>query len=253
MKLNNKKGLSIITKDMSDKDRAFYLKEKEINTVNNLGELLDEEQKDVILTGKRKEVQKELMKYAENRYIFKRYIIGDTNLIAYFSRNNLYESIHKATNLIGMFYIVDNFNEIIYNSIKIEEHSDIKNSINIKMIHEYISLLKCYGEIFIIKITVKETTRVIENNIIYSISNLDIIKEMNVNPLPVSKKQSQILEAGLRTSHTYNFAQLIKHVNSPDILRYIPNELLDNEQIKVKEEALIEYKRIKEIQLKKNV
>ncbi len=77
-------------------------------------------------------------------------------------------------------------------------------------------------------------------------------KKMNVNPLPASKKHSQMLEAGLRTSHTYNFAQLIKHVNSPNILIYIPNELLDNKHIKAKEKALIEYKRIKEIQLKKN-
>ncbi len=72
---------------------------------------------------------------------------------------------------------------------------------------------------------------------------------MNVNPLPASKKHSQMLEAGLRTSHTYNFAQLIKHVNSPDILRYIPNELLDDNQINIKEEAIKQYKRIKEKQI----
>ena len=48
-----------------------------------------------------------------------------------------------------------------------------------------------------------------------------------------------------------NIAQLVKIVNNSDLLRYIPNELLSVNQIKIKNKALNRYNIKKKIQIGK--
>ena len=61
---------------------------------------------------------------------------------------------------------------------------------------------------------------------------------------------SQALEVS-HPSSTINIAQLVKLVNSPDVLRYIPNELLSVNQIDIKNKALERYNIKKKIQIGK--
>ena len=123
MNYKNEKVLSIITKEMSDKDRAFYLKEKALKITNSIGSL-DYDLGDILelLKVSNKTKAKKLLKEVGEMYsVFKEYKnIGDTNISAIFSRNNLYESISKSADMVGMLYVIININSVLKNSIKIE-------------------------------------------------------------------------------------------------------------------------------------
>ena len=245
--LIKEKTLSPITSFMSDSDRANYLKNKYIKIVRNIYNIeLSNEIKNCF---KIKLIQNDLLSTAEKLKIVKEYKnIGDTNLKAYFSKSNLKESIHKSTEMVGLYYVFYNIEEVLKSSVKIEEHLDIKNDSNIKTIHEFLSIINFENtSILLVKITIKELNSISENNVLYTISSMEKIKKIENASHSVSENVSQVLSADAPLSSTINIAQLVKIVNSPDILRYIPNELLSYAQINIKTKALERYniKRIK--------
>ena len=130
-----------------------------------------------------------------------------------------------------MFTVIFNLDAILKNAIKIEEHVDIKKDYNIKLIHEFLSILKVENEeIIIIKITIKESRSSNTNNILYSVTNLETIKKITSNLLSTSKSVDLGAQSGSRLSNI-SLPLLISHVNNSDVLRYIPNELLTADQI----------------------
>ena len=169
-------------------------------------------------------------------------------LNAFFSKNNLYESVSKSTYIPQLYYVLSNIDSLLEESIKIEEHLENKADENNKGTHEYLSaLLFEENKIMLIKVTLKESKH--DNNNLYSLNNLMIIKKED-DGYPQIFELNQTLE----TSHpplAINIAQLVKIVNSPDILRYIPNELLSYAQINIKTKALERYNIKKKIQIEK--
>ena len=251
MKQDNKnKELSIITYDMSDKDRASYLKTKSIKVVVNDSSRfeLTEEQLEVLKEDKIKNIKRELKNLGIELGVFKEYKnIGDTDINAYFSIRNLYESITKSTTITGMYYIIYNIDSIIANSIKIEEHIDNKMDRNVESTNELISILNySRNNYMLIKATIKKISSINQHNIIYSLSNFETIEL--IKKKGDAAHQMFELNQALDTLHPLSkimLTNLLSYVNSPDILRYIPNELLNNAQIQIKKEAIDKYNEIK--------
>lgn len=243
MKLNN--DLSSITKDMQPNERTKILRRIRINVVYNDNKIfyLNDEFVNRINNQTISTTRKELRLFADKLNACREYLnIGNTHIGAYFSKNNLNESISKSSDISCMFYVLFNFVEILNNSVKIEEHIDIKEDVNIKLIHEYISILSYKKDKYIIiKITVKETTNSEINNILYSITNLDKIKKATSNALSTSKSNNLGAHSTSRLPSTLSLTQIIKSVNNPDILRYIPDDLLSETQKLSKRLAKIEY------------
>ena len=251
MKQDNKiKELSKITYDMSDKDRANYLRNKVIKIVLNDSSKFELAKYQHLLSKitNKTLLKKELRFTGENIGVFCKYSsIGDTPLVAYFSKNNLFESISKISDYIGMYYVIFNIENILINSIKIEEHTDNKCDRNNKLIHELLALLECGNDnILVIKITVKEQIK--QDNNLYSISNLETIKKRDGHPQMFDRNRT--LETG-HPSLSITIAQLMSYVNNESILRYIPNDLLNDYQIQIKIEAINKYKEIKKIQIER--
>ena len=243
--MTNKKDLSLITHDMSEHDRANYLKDKYINIITNSYSV-----NDIHVHNKTKgEIRKMLRQFAKDLNSFREYYdVGDTNINAFFSGNNLDESISKTADVSEMFIVIFNLDVILKNAIKIEEHVDIKKDYNIKLIHELLSIIKIDNEeIIIIKITIKESRSPNTNNILYSITNLEK-KKITSNLLSTSKSIDLGAQSGSRLS-TIILSLLISHVNNSDVLRYIPNELLTAKQIVIKEEGIKRYNEKKNTKL----
>lgn len=257
MKQDNKnKELSIITYDMSDKDRASYLKTKSIKVVVNDSSRfeLTEEQLEVLKEDKIKNIKRELKNLGIELGVFKEYKnIGDTDINAYFSIRNLYESITKSTTITGMYYIIYNIDSIIANSIKIEEHIDNKMDRNVESTNELISILNySRNNYMLIKATIKKISSINQHNIIYSLSNFETIEL--IKKKGDAAHQMFELNQALDTLHPLSkimLTNLLSYVNSPDILRYIPNELLNNAQIQIKKEAIDKYNEIKRKQIER--
>lgn len=253
--MTNKKDLSIITHDMSEHDRANYLKKKYINIICdkstnsiNVVEYLNKQSDSVI--------RKELRELAKTICIYKNYEgIGDTNIDAYFSRNKLDESIQNSVDKTIMYYVIHNLESIVENSIKIEEHKDNKQDKNIKSVHELLSLIEINENnnpnIIVIKITVKEAKTLNTKNVVYSVANLDKIKKAICNPPSVSENNNSGTQVGSRLLPNISLPLLINHVNNSDVLRYIPNELLTANQIIIKEEGIKRYNEKKKYQISK--
>ncbi len=94
----------------------------------------------------------------------------------------------------------------------------------------------------------------LQPNSIYSVSNFETIcniKRKKGDAVLQKFNMNQALET-LHPLPTINLTRLLKHVNSPDILRYIPNELLSSKQVIIKLKALEKYNKKKEWQKNKN-
>ena len=233
---------------MSEFDRANYLKKKYINIITNTYSV----KKNYTHDKTKGEVRKLLRQFAKELNSFREYCdVGDTNINAFFSGNNLDESISKTIDVNVMFTVIFNLDAILKNAIKIEEHVDIKKDYNIKLIHEFLSILKVENEeIIIIKITIKESRSSNTNNILYSVTNLETIKKITSNLLSTSKSVDLGAQSGSRLSNI-SLPLLISHVNNSDVLRYIPNELLTADQIVIKEEGINRYNEKKKYQISK--
>ncbi|MBQ7277567.1 MAG: hypothetical protein IJS58_10030, partial [Bacilli bacterium] len=234
-----KSGLTQINKTMTDEQRADYLSEKELQIINSrFGSDIEKIASSKL---KRAEIVSELRTYGNMHTIFKIYDkIGDTSLNARFSRNNLSESVANSSNVNYMPYVISNIDEILLKAVKIEEHDDIKNTTSIKSVHELLSVLKVRNENIIVKTTIKELNGAIDDSV-YSISNFDIIKDGTSGYLPQMNDQAHSLVAGIDVPSTINLSQLIENVNSGAILKYIPNSLLTDKQIEIKESAISEF------------
>ena len=237
------KKISKINKDTKESERVKLLKTSTITIFQARNySLISNEQIKEYEVKKKNILRKELRVYATNNSIYKRYEnIGDIGLSAYFSGNGLDESSSKSRIVYGLFYVIDNIKLVLDNSIKIEEHADIKNDNNIKSIYELLSLLYIQDlGILVIKITVKEMNSTNVDNTLYTVSCLQIIKKITSNLLSTSKSDDLDAQSGSRLS-TIKLTHLFRLVNNSDILRYIPDELLTETQRLSKRLAKIEY------------
>ena len=213
------KELSKITHDMSEHERADYLSNLKIKIIK-ITNTADKTISKIFQSIKNNSLsyqQKYIVLFAKQMNILKEYKnIGNTNITASFSTTNLRESIHKSAEIYGLLHTLFNLEKVIKYSIKIEEHKDINNDPNIKLIHEFISILNIYKNLLMVKITIKELYSSSENNTIYSVSSLEAIKKIENASHSMSEQFVQALSADAPLS-TINLTLLFKHVNSPDI------------------------------------
>ena len=232
------KKLSMINKNMTEEERAEYLKEKEISIVEAISndEIVEIMKYEINL------LQKVLIDYSKSNNIFKEYKdIGDTRLSALFSVKNLKESIHKSSDYKYMPTLIFNLSNILKNSIKIEEHSDIKMDVNINGIHELLGFLLYENNLLTVKTTIKELdySKTGVSNSIYTVANFEIKKV--VLSLPQTYNHNYMLEDRVALP-IYKLTQLLQYVNSGAILKYIPNSLLNDKQIEIKNNAILDFR-----------
>ena len=179
----------------------------------------------------------ELKDKLKDKGIFKKYEnIGNTSLNGAFSKTALRECWNKLLSDKGNKYafssMLNDLPKILDNAIKIESHNDYKKDNNIVNVNELVSFFEYDGDIHLAKITHKEMKNP-QENAIYLILNKDVMKKDHSTGYVTNVAPRNGL------SSTYNLVELLKLVKS-DELRYIPNQYLSDEQIKLKEKYLRE-------------
>lgn len=246
-----KLAFSKITKGMSDDERYELLKNERLNVIQSqknkkISEKFNETLTELYKTNE-KQAQKTLMKkYAESIGLFDKvyHIVGNTNLSAMFTREGLAESVQNSKNVHLFPYILENFQEILDNSVKIDEELDYYDNENIN-VHTLISAVKI-NNLELVKITLKEYIDKNPNdNRLYVVANIDTIKkEEFLHTTAVSNTRTTDLR--YFASSTISISDIFKEVNSK-LLRHIPDKFLSDEQIILKKEYVKEYaKTVKE-------
>lgn len=228
-----------ITLEMTDAERTEILKNKVLtapvykgeaeNYIYNELDTLDKNKKDL--------VQNAIIKVGEEFGVFKKYYIDDLELDVSLSKKTLHESINKkvdAAQLVRLFPVIK---EALKNAIGIEMHTnryyyDNNTLAFLNMVGGFIK-----NDLLIpIRFGIKMSSN--SANLYVVINEQGIKKEkVDINDVQVQHK------AGADTStSTFNgsISKIFSLVNNKDLLRYLPDNMLDNSQKELKQEAIAE-------------
>lgn len=238
---------SKITVDMSETDRAKILKEKSIvavpvvegiplEKIKKLENVTSWEDINKLFGNKKRQL---IQKIAEEFGVFKEYINSDINVSFEFSKNNFRESYHKQKinyeQFAKMFSV---FDKVIENAVGIEAHNrnkaGYKFDSTLNNVYVLISAFEDGNLIVPVKLEVKDFND--KQNTLYVAISLEAIKKAEVSKQGTTENGV----AQNSRSATISIPDLFAKINPKDknFLKYIPDEFLNNEQIKAKKEAL---------------
>ena len=230
-----------IKDDMPDDERQKAIENKTIKIVPYAeGTLTNEEIEDVQKSYKR-DLKREFKKIGERLNIFKHY--GNKNISGQFifSRNSLEESGHKQLvrggSSVGFVKMLSQLDGIIDNAVLIETHTDqyagtIREDLSLKRVYVLLSAYED-GGIVPVQLEVKEYTN--KDNKLYMAVTLNKIST-EVKTLRRGQN-SPLINA--RSVDTISVRDLVEKINPSDgkFLRYIPDGMLNDEQIAAKRAA----------------
>lgn len=262
-------GDNVITMDMPDGERADILENTSIEVVEYDSEnspLSDETTEELKNTYKSK-AQGILKALCEKFGIFKDYSNDNISLEFNYSRGSLNESIHKQNERSGNFSdfakMLSLFDDIVSNAQPIECHSDKyvrtkRESQNLKKVYVLLSAFKDGSNIIPVELSIKEFSTNVKNKLYVSVTMKKIEADLmgttpNREHSTKIPKSTSTIETDLmgtpseqssyripKSTSTYSLSQIIENINPSDgdFLKYIPNELLSEEQLQSKNEAL---------------
>ncbi|MGN0449428.1 MAG: hypothetical protein ACI4G0_03605 [Ruminococcus sp.] len=232
-----------ITAGMSDSERAEILKNKKIENIGvaKKSPLISSWNEIDKLLGKEKQIL--IQKIAQDFGAFKEYHTLDFDISFSFSNNNYRESYSKQKRNFQQFAkMFSVFDEVIKSAVGIEVHNRndyYKIDPTLKAVYVMFSAFKDGENIIPVKLVVKEF--IDKPNTLYVAVSLDAIKMTEVS------KQGTTENGVAQNSRsvTYSIYDLFTKINPKDIdfIKYIPDDLLTKEQLKVKKEYL--YKSVK--------
>ena len=230
-----------ITKGMSDSERANILKNKHIKNIPSVKNISSENIKtwediDKLFGANKRNV---IHKVAREFGVFKEYINEDVSLIFEFTHNNFRETYGKQKkNFKSFAKLFSVFDQVIENAVGVEIHNRNKDGykpdVTLKNVYVLLSAFEDGNSIVPVKLAVKEFKD--KSNKLYVAIALETIKKTEVS------KQGNTSNGVTQSSRSVNISipDLVSKIKPKDIdlLKYIPNQLLSEEQIRYKNDAL---------------
>lgn len=236
-----------ITRNMSDEERARILRIKKIKNIAFVRELSvrDSERFESVsswgdidkISGKEKRCI--IQKIAKEFGVFKEYINDDVSLSFNFSNNNYRESFGKQKkNFQSFAKMFSVFEQVIESAVGVEVHNrnDEGYKFDPTLKNAYV-LISAFGDgdsLVPVKLEVKEFRD--KENTLYVAISLEKIKMTEVS------KQGTTENGVAQNSRSVNvsISDLLLKINPKDVnfLKYIPDELLTDEQITFKNEEI---------------
>ena len=233
-----------ITIDMSDSERSEILKAK------TLVSPIYEGQADEAISVNREKlkslqigtVKKALVRIGEEFGVFVDYDINDIEVKITLSKSNLKESITKDATPTQLAKLLPLLKETVGNAIGIESHSN-RYYFDTDTVY-FENLLGGYidGEDFVpVRFGLKHSMS--------GSTTLYVVVDQNkIGKTLLDNKKTEVVKAtaphkvatSASRSVVYNISQIIPFVNSKDVLRYIPDDMLSAEQKKIKWEGIAE-------------
>ena len=231
-----------ITRSMTDSERTEILKDKVITAEVYEGQAdkIIEENKDSLNSNRDKLIKAALVKIGEEFKVFTDYRISDVNLDIRLSKGNIKESVSKKINPTQIAKLLPVFRSAVENSVGVECHANRYYYDNDTVMFE--NLLGGYvdGNYFVpIRIGLKHSKNGgVTLYLIVDQNKIEMKKiKAEVSKVPVTR------DVQSETSHSafdISLASIIRFVNSKDLLRYLPDDLLNDNQRKAKWEAIAE-------------
>lgn len=236
MKYSDGRNQTQITANMTDKQRAEVLRTKSIIAPVYTGEADASIESESDLVSRRSGLVKAaLVRIGEEFRVFTDYDIEDIDVRITLSRGNLRESVTKEANPVQLAKLLPILKDTVKNAIGIESHANRYFYDNTT--ESFDNLLGGYmdGEYFV---PVRFGLKRIKGGevVLYVVVDQQKIK---AEVLKTTTQQNDG-SAVSRSAFTYNIPQLISLVNSKDLLRYLPDDMLSSEQKKIKREGIAE-------------
>ncbi len=236
-----------ITAEMSDSERAEILKDKVLVAP------IYEGQADALISENEIKLESQKIDFAREaildiaeklEIIGQRIDVKDVELQIKLSKSNIRESIVKDATPKQIAKLLPILSKVVGDAVVIERHN---NRYYYDTDTEYFdNLLGAYVEedsLIPVRFGLKYSKT--GNTILYVVVDQNKISIKNLEKRkndrgPQDARSDKIIADSLHRSVSYSIAQIFSFVNSKDLLRYIPDDFLVEEQKKAKREAIAE-------------
>ena len=231
-----------ITLGMTDTERARILAQKKVvaPVYHGEAEALIEANKESLESQKIGLVKAALVRIGEEFDVFADYDIRDIGVEITLSKSNLKESVSKDVSPVQLARLLPVLKSAVENAIGIESHSNRYFYDNTTVLFE--NMLGGYvdGKHFVpIRFGLKHSEA--GKATLYVIVSQQKIEMEKIKAEIVKTSRSQNVKANISPSaFAYSIPQIIPFVNSKDLLRYLPDDMLTEEQKKTKAEGIAE-------------
>lgn len=231
-----------ITLGMTDTERARILEQKKVVAPIYKGqaEALIKANKESLESQKKGLIKAALVRIGEEFGIFTDYDIGDIGVEITLSKGNIKESVSKDASPIQLARLIPVLKDAVENAIGIESHSNRYFYDNTTVLFE--NMLGGYvdGKYFVpIRFGLKHSEA--GKATLYVIVSQQKIEREKIKAEIVKTSRSQNVKANISPSaYAGSIPQIIPFVNSKDLLRYLPDDMLTEEQKQTKLEGIAE-------------
>ena len=231
-----------ITMSMTDSERTEILKDKVITAAVYTGQAAKSitAEKDSLISHKETLVKTALVKIGEEFGVFTDYNIADVDVDIRLSRGNLKESISKKIDPVQIAKLLPVFKTAVENAIGIECHVNRYFYDNNTVMFE--NLIGGYvdGGFFVpVRFGLRHSVH--GKATLYLIVDQEKIDVKKIKAEVAKATEMQNANAYTsRSAFNISLASITPFVNSKDILRYFPDDMLTNAQKKAKWEAVAE-------------
>ena len=224
---------------MTDIERSEILKEKQIKLVDfktaNFEKAISDNPQLLDKKLKTTDAKKLLRKIGAEFGVFDKYSNPDIEIEFEFGKNNLDESVNKQKGNYDVYtQMLSCFSDVITNAIGVEVHNrnaeGYKVDRTLENVYVLFSAFENDTDIVPVKLEIKEFLD--KPNCLYVAVALEGIKKDRVESMGVPNIRSHVRTSPVNIS----ISDLLQKINPKDVdfLKYIPNELLTDEQIKSK-------------------
>lgn len=225
-----------ITASMTDTERSNILKKKKIvaPVYNGEADASIANEKD-LNNGRDKFIKAALLRIGKEFNVFSNYDIKDVDVQITLSKGNLRESITKDANPVQLAKLLPILKETVENAVGVESHTNRYFYDNTT--ESFDILLGGYidGDDFVpVRFGLKHIKG--GETVLYVVIDQ---KKIKAEVLKTTTQQDDG-SAVSRPAFVYNIPQIVSLVNSKDLLKYLPDDMLSWEQKEIKKEGIAE-------------
>ena len=240
------KNTNKITLGMTDSERSEILKSK------NIVAPIYEGQADEAIAVNKKDLESQklglvkaaLVRIGDEFKVFTDYNIKDVEVKITLSRTNLKESISKDASPVQLAKLLPVLKDAVGNAIGIESHSnryyyDADTVYFDNLIGGYVD-----GDLFVpVRFGLKHSK--MGTTTLYVVVDQNKVALENLGEIKNDRDRKDATpdltgDSNLLSSVTHSISQIVPFVNSKDLLRYLPDDMLNAEQKKIKWEGIAE-------------
>lgn len=232
--------------NVPESERAEILGKTNVKIVeydDTQGDISEETARELEHTYKSR-AQQILKALAEKFGLFKNYKNSQIELKFNYSNRSLSESTHtqnmRNPNFSDFAKMLSVFDDVVANAQPIEAHLDkytgtVRGEENLKQVYVLLGAFRDGSDIVPVEFNIKEFRKNKANKLYVSVT----LKRIEADLMGATSKQSASLYTPKSTS-VYSIAEIIKNINPSDgdFLKYVPDVMLSEEQLKSKKEAI---------------